>query len=323
MHIPVLLKEAIDLLNVRKDGRYIDATLGLGGHSLEILKRGGKVLGVEVDEESLEEAKRIIGSLVHPPAGRAGRDIGSRIKFVRENFKDLKKIALAHEFIPCDGVLFDLGMSSWQLEKSGRGFSFQKEEPLDMRMDKRLAVTAADLLNGLTKNELTKLFQKYGEEQSAYRIASAVVRARTLKPFETTRDLVRVIEGVKGKPPRVSLASGGKGKRQIHPATKVFQALRIAVNDEITNLRSALSQAFEILRGPASTRGARRREAGSLVVTSFHSLEDREVKRFFKEVAMRGMGKMVTEKPVTPQAVEIAANPRARSAKLRVLEKVV
>jgi len=140
MHIPVLLKEAIDLLNVRKDGRYIDATLGLGGHSLEILKRGGKVLGVEVDEESLEEAKRIIGSLVHPPAGRAGRDIGSRIKFVRENFKDLKKIALAHEFIPCDGVLFDLGMSSWQLEKSGRGFSFQKEEPLDMRMDKRLAV---------------------------------------------------------------------------------------------------------------------------------------------------------------------------------------
>jgi len=121
----------------------------------------------------------------------------------------------------------------------------------------------------------------------------------------------------------VSLASGGKGKRQIHPATKVFQALRIAVNDEITNLRSALSQAFEILRGPASTRGARRREAGRLVVTSFHSLEDREVKRFFKEVAMRGMGKMVTEKPVTPQAVEIAANPRARSAKLRVLEKVV
>jgi len=313
MHIPVLLKEAIDLLNVRKDGRYIDATLGLGGHSLEILRRGGKVLGVEVDEESLGEARKRLEE-----AGFSGQIVA-----VQENFRELKEIASTQGFVPCDGVLFDLGMSSWQLEKSGRGFSFQREEPLDMRMDKRLAVTAADLLNGLTKNELTKLFQKYGEEQSAYRIASAVVRARTLKPFETTRDLVRVIEGVKGKPPRASLASGGKGKRQIHPATKVFQALRIAVNDEITNLRSALSQAFEILRRPVPKLAHGTEQGGRLVVTSFHSLEDREVKRFFKEVAMRGVGKMVTEKPVTPQAVEIASNPRARSAKLRVLEKVV
>jgi len=283
MHIPVLLKETIDLLNVKKGGRYIDATLGLGGHSLEILRYGGRVLGIEVDEESLEEAKRLIGS---------------KIKFVRADFKDIKRIAEENDFVPCDGVLFDLGMSSWQLEESGRGFSFQKEEPLDMRMDKSLAVTAADLLNSLSRDELTKLFQKYGGEQPARRVASAVVRARTLKPFETTGDLVGVVRGIKGN------------RGRIHPATKVFQALRIAVNDEIENLRSALPQAFKILV-----------KGGRMAVISFHSLEDGEVKRFFKGLAGEGVGEIVTKKPITPAVQEIKANPRARSAKLRVIKK--
>lgn len=291
MHIPVLLKEAIDLLNVRKDSRYIDATLGLGGHSLEILKRGGRVLGVEVDERSLGEARKRLEE-----AGFSGQIVA-----VQENFRELKEIASTQGFVPCDGVLFDLGMSSWQLEKSGRGFSFQREEPLDMRMDKRLAVTAADLLNGLTRDELARVFQKYGEEQSAYRIASAVVRARTLKPFKTTGDLVSVVEGVVGK----------KGKRQIHPATRVFQALRIAVNDEIGNLRSALPQAFAILA-----------KGGRLAVISFHSLEDGEVKHFFKKLSDEGLGAAVTLKPLIPTEGEIKTNPRARSAKLRVIEKV-
>ncbi len=288
MHIPVLLKETIDLLGVQEGGKYIDATLGLGGHGSEILGQGGQMLGIELDRESLKEA------------GRRLRDeelLGKAV-LVRGNFKDIREIARVRGFVPCDGVLFDLGMSSWQLEHSGRGFSFQRDEPLDMRMDEDLAVTAADLLNGLSRDELAKLFQRYGEEQSARRIASAVVCARSLGPLESTGDLVRVIEGVKGR----------RGK--IHPATKVFQALRIAVNDEIANLRSALPQAFEILVA-----------GGRLAVISFHSLEDREVKRFFKSLELRKVGSVVTAKPVRPSVGELVENPRARSAKLRVVEK--
>lgn len=291
MHIPVLLKETIDLLNVKEDGRYIDATLGLGGHSIEIIKQGGRVLGIEINSDSLAEAR-----------GRLQKArLSKKAVLVQGNFKELKKIALKTNLIPCDGVFFDLGMSSWQLEESGRGFSFRKEEPLDMRMDKSLSVTAADLLNGLGRDELAKLFQKYGEEQSARRIASAIVRARTLKSFETTGELVQIVEGIKGR----------RGKRKIHPATKVFQALRIAVNNEIDNLRSALPQAFEILV-----------KGGRLVVIAFHSLEDREVKRFFQKLEREDAGELITRKPIIPPVQEIKVNPRARSAKLRAIEKV-
>lgn len=292
MHIPVLLKETGEFLNIRKGGKYIDATLGLAGHSLEILKRGGWVLGIDVDEESLGKARGMIQE--------AGFLEGAII--VQGNFKDIRGIAVDNKFVPCNGVLFDLGMSSWQLEESGRGFSFQRDEPLDMRMDKSSAVTAADLLNGLSRDELAKLFQKYGEEQSARRIASAAVRARTLRPFETTGDLARVIRGVMG--------DKGDGEK-INPATKVFQALRIAVNDEINNLRSALPQAFEVL-----VRG------GRLAVISFHSLEDREVKKFFLSLKRKATGDVITEKPTRPSVREIRENPRARSAKLRVVEKL-
>jgi len=292
MHIPVLLEETIRLLGVKDRGKYIDATLGLGGHALEILRRGGKVLGIEVDEVQLNEAKKRIASSM-----QGGRLRGS--KFIQGNFKDLNRIAVSNGFVPCDGVLFDLGLSSWQLEHSGRGFSFQRDEPLDMRADNNLTVTAADLLNGLSRDELEKLFQKYGEEQSSRRIAAAVVRARSLRPFGTTSDLAEVVEKVK--------SSRGK----LHPATKVFQALRIAVNDEINNLRSALPQAFGILG-----------KSGRLAVTSFHSLEDREVKRFFAAVAREGLGMLVTKKPVVPSPLEVKENRRARSAKLRVVEKI-
>jgi 16S rRNA (cytosine1402-N4)-methyltransferase len=176
-------------------------------------------------------------------------------------------------------------------------------------MDRSLAVTAANLLNGLTRDELTKLFQKYGEEQFARRVASAVVCARALKPFAATGDLVRVIKGSGGKiPARSAFAQRWRAR---HPATKVFQALRIAVNDEINNLRSALPQAFEILA-----------KGGRVAVISFHSLEDREVKHFFKELADRGVGVVATKKPITPTVEEIERNPRVRSAKLRVVEKV-
>jgi 16S rRNA (cytosine1402-N4)-methyltransferase len=291
MHIPVLLKETIELLNVGEGKRYVDATLGLGGHSAEIIRRGGHVLGIEADRRSFEEVLRL----------RSGQaDFLEKATLVQGNFKDIERIAAAKGFVPCDGVLFDLGMSSWQLEKSRRGFSFQRNEPLDMRMDEGLAVTAADLLNGLSRDELVKLFQKYGEEQFARRIASAVVRARSLKPFETTEDLTKVIREVRGE----------KGRRRIDPATRVFQALRIAVNDEIVNLRTALPRAFGIL-------GA----GGRLAVISFHSLEDREVKNFFRSAERQGAGAVLTAKPVVPSEEEVRKNRRSRSAKLRVIEK--
>jgi 16S rRNA (cytosine1402-N4)-methyltransferase len=195
-----------------------------------------------------------------------------------------------------------LGISSWHLKESGRGFSFQKDEPLDMRADPNLSVTAADLLNGLTKNELKELFQKYGEEERAPQLAAAVVRARSLKPFRTTADLVGVAEKV-GRTKDVR-------RDRIHPATKIFQALRIAVNDEVENLRSVLPRAFEVL-------GA----GGRLVVVSFHSLEDREVKRFFQEMEAQKRGTELTKKPVPPTAAEVAQNPQSRSARLRVIER--
>lgn len=301
IHKPVLLNEVLDFLQVRdselagpdksrgvqvKPGRrYIDATVGEGGHALAIVEAGGEVLGIEQDPEILKRAKK---------------RLKDKVTLVLGNFREIGRITSESNFTDVDGVLMDLGISSWHLEESGRGFTFQKDEPLDMRTDPNLPVTAADLLNGLTKNELKKLFQKVGEEERAGQLASSVVSARALKPFKTTGDLITVVEGIKGK----------KGKRRIDPATKVFQALRIAVNDEIENLRSALPRAFEVL-------GA----GGRLVVISFHSLEDREVKKFFSKMEKENLGKVLTEKPINPTPEEVVENPRSRSAKLRSIEK--
>lgn len=283
IHKPVLLEEALGFLQIKPQGRYLDATVGEGGHAAEIIKRGGLVLGVDQDSEMLKEAKR---------------HLGSKAILAQGNFRNIDKIAKDYGFTNVDGIIFDLGMSTWQLQKSGRGFSFQRDEPLDMRMDPSLAVTAADLLNGLTRNELAKLFAKFGEEERAFQLASLIVRARTLRPFATTLDLKRAVEKVI------------KRKGHIHPATRVFQALRIAVNDELENLRSALPRAFEILK-----------PGGRLVVISFHSLEDREVKEFFERLGKRHLGKIITDKPVLPTAREVAGNPRSRSAKLRCIER--
>ena len=283
IHKPVLLEEALDFLKVEKGKRFIDATVGEGGHALAIAQRGGMVLGIDQDPEILEKARR---------------QLGKKVTLVRGNFREIERIARENKFTEVDGVLMDLGISSWHLKESGRGFSFQKDEPLDMRADPKLSVTAADLLNGLTKNELEELFRKYGEEERAKPLAASIVRARSLEPLRTTGDLVRVIGGTKGH--------GGK----LHPATKIFQALRIAVNDEIGNLRSVLPRAFEVL-------GA----GGRLVVVSFHSLEDREVKRFFQQLEEQKRGVILTEKPVASTAAELARNPQSRSAKLRVIEK--
>jgi len=285
IHKPVLLEEALDFLKVEKGKRFIDATVGEGGHALAIVQRGGIVLGIDQDPEILEQAKS---------------RLGNQAALIQGNFREIERIARENKFTEVDGILLDLGISSWHLKESGRGFSFQKDEPLDMRADPNLNVTAADLLNGLTSNELEKLFQKFGEEKRAKQLADAVVRARSLKPFRTTGELVRVIEGAKGH----------RGK--LNPATKIFQALRIAVNDEIENLRSVLPRAFEVL-------GA----GGRLVVVSFHSLEDREVKRFFRQMEEQNRGLVLTEKPRTPTMAELTQNPQSRSAKLRAIERKI
>lgn len=288
IHKSVLLEEALGYLKINGGKRYIDATVGEGGHAVEIANLGGLVLGIDQDPGILEEAQT--------RSQESG--VGDRIKLARENFRDIDKLAKEYGFTEVDGILFDLGMSSWQLEESGRGFTFQKDEPLDMRMDPNLSVTAADLLNGLTRNELAKLLQKFGEEERAFQLASALIRARAVKPFRTTFDLVKVVEKILRR------------RGRLHPATRTFQALRIAVNDEVENLRSALPRAFEVLK-----------REGRLVVISFHSLEDREVKEFFKRLEKRQLGRIITENPILPTAAEIAKNPRSRSAKLRVIEK--
>jgi len=296
-HKPVLLKEAIEFLNVRAGERYIDATVGGGGHSAAILKNYAEVLGIDCDPEAIKSAREYLSSAC--PARRNGGP-NTSWQLARGNFKDLKKIALAHGFVPVAGVLFDLGVSSYQLETGRRGFSFNLEGPLDMRMDPDLEVTAADLVNGLTQKELGELFFKFGEERYARRIARAICRERQLKPITTCDELAKIILRVRRR---------GRFDRT-HPATRCFQALRIAVNDELNNLKAALPQALEILK-----------PKGRLVVISFHSLEDRIVKNFLKLAAGEGRLEILTKKPIRPTEEEIKANPRSRSAKLRAGEK--
>lgn len=289
-HTPVLLEEIIDFLRVTPGEKYIDATLGGGGHTEEILKRGGKVLGIDWDPEAIE----YVGSRIQ------GLGFRNNLTLIRGNFKDLKQIALSNNFGEVSGILFDLGVSTHQISTEERGFSFSSDAPLDMRMDPGLAVTAQDLVNGLTKGELYELFFKLGEEHNSRAIAQAVVRARAVKPIRTCLELAELIAQVKG---------GGWKKRKIHPATQVFQALRIAVNGELENLKVALPQAVELLK-----------KEGRLVVISFQSLEDRIVKDFFRQEKRL---KTLTKHPLRPSVEEITINPRSRSAKMRLAEKII
>lgn len=290
-HESVLLKEAIDYLNVRPGGKYIDATLGGGGHTQKILELGGKILAIDCDPEALKAASEYLSSACP----------STYWQLAQGNFAHLKKIAHEHGFIKIDGILFDLGVSSYQLQTPARGFSFNLEGPLDMRMDPSLKVTAADLVNGLNRGELEELFLKLGDENYARRIAQAIIKARNVNPIKTCNELAEII--IKVKPRR------GKFDR-IHPATRCFQALRIAVNDELNNLREALPQALDILK-----------PKGRLVVISFHSGEDKIVKHFFINEEKKERVRIITKKPIRPTPEEIEQNPRSHSAKLRVTEK--
>jgi 16S rRNA (cytosine1402-N4)-methyltransferase len=287
-HTPVLVDKVIEFLNIKEGDWYVDCNLGGGGHTREILSRGGRVLGIDWDQDAIDQVSQGFE-----------KEIEKNLLIVkRENFTQIKELVdevLKHQV---EGVLFDLGVSSHQFDQRERGFSFQREAPLDMRMDQTLSVRAMDLVNGLNEGELVELFRKLGEEVFSKRIAHRIVEQRSQSKIETTEQLANLIKSV--------VPHSGK----IHPATKVFQALRIAVNDELNNLKDALPSALDVLD-----------EGGRMVVISFQSLEDRIVKNFFKEREELGEIKILTEKPLIPSEDEIYQNPRARSAKLRVAQK--
>lgn len=305
-HTSVLLQEVITLLRVAKGKKYIDATVGGGGHTFEILKRGGVVLGIDVDQSAIDHVKKILRDKDIKML-REGQDRSLNISIseypniilIRGNFRDIDTIAHSKGFDKVAGILFDLGVSSHQLKSGCRGFSFMHDVPLDMRMDTRLTVKAADLVNALHEGELYDLIHSLGEEHFASPIAFAIIRARAVKPIETTGELARIVrEAYRGR----------RGK--IDPATKVFQALRIAVNDELNNLSVVLPKSVTLLE-----RG------GRLTVVSFHSLEDRIVKEQFLQFQQMALGTVLTKKPIVPGSEEIAQNKKSRSAKLRVFEK--
>ncbi|MCL6096477.1 MAG: 16S rRNA (cytosine(1402)-N(4))-methyltransferase RsmH [Patescibacteria group bacterium] len=293
-HTSVLLKEAIDLLQVKKGEKYIDATLGGAGHALQIIKRGGLVLGIDCDEEALEHVEKSQKSKVK----------SQKLILAKGNFRNLEEIARSNNFNKVAGIIFDLGVSSFQIENGKRGFSFLKDGPLDMRMDKSLGVKASDLINSLPKGELYEIFTKLGEEHRARAISDGIVSTRRIAPIKTTGDLSSVIQkvlGIKGEITDFTKANISK---------RVFQALRIAVNDELENLRVALPKSLELLES-----------GGRVEVISFHSLEDRIVKRSFMEFEKTNMGRIIIKKPIVSSKEELEKNPRARSAKLRVFER--
>lgn len=297
-HKSVLLQETIDLLNVAKGKIYIDATLGGAGHSLEILKRGGKVLGIEWDEDALSFARKKIEE--------EGFKVGKDIVFTKGNFKDVKNIARLNRYKEIGGIVFDLGVSSYQLDKEDRGFSFLRQGPLDMRMSKNISIKAADLLNVLPRKELNEIFYRLGEERRARAISDSIVRARRIKPLETTSDLVEIIKEAYG-----IRAKELPDKIKASISKRVFQSLRIVVNNELENIREALPDSLEILE-----------KGGRIAVITFHSLEDRIVKQKFKEFEEKEKGRIITKKPIIPGETEIRENRRSKSSKLRILEKI-
>lgn len=302
MHVAVLYEEVLTYLQPHSGGTYIDGTVGAGGHAAGILERSapdGRLLGLDRDPNALAVAEEQLARF------------GDRVMLVRANFRDLRDVAEEHGFTTVDGIVLDLGYSSLQIEDLERGFSFRADAPLDMRFDPDAETTAADLVNHLDREALADIIYEYGEERQSRRIARAIVENR---PIATARELGDLIEETLGR------------RGRIHPATRTFQALRIAVNDELGALEDVLPQTIELLR-----------PGGRVAVISFHSLEDRIVKHFFRresqdcicpphilvcECGHTAAVEVVTRSPVTPPETEIAENPRARSAKLRVAERI-
>lgn len=310
-HVPVLLKEAIDFLAVRRGGTYIDATVGLGGHCYEIAKRlgaPGHLIGVDKDPAALEIAKNVL----RPPSYVVREGVGQRpttddqrqewpkIELIHSSFADLAKDVGRMTQDGVDGILADLGVSSLQFDDPARGFSFQAEGPLDMRMNPQAELTAEQVVNHFDERELADVIYEFGEERRSRRIARAIVRSR---PIRSTAHLAEVISA--------AARPMNQAERRIHPATRSFQALRIFVNRELDDLRALLETAPQLLK-----------PGGRVVIISFHSLEDRIVKDAFREGVKQGHYRLLTKKPVTPGEEEIDRNPRSRSAKLRAAERI-
>jgi 16S rRNA (cytosine1402-N4)-methyltransferase len=292
-HTSVLLQETISALNIKNEEKYIDATLGGGGHSGEIVKHGGLVLGIDADWEAIKFVEENSKSEIR----------NSKLTIVKGNFRDIDKIAEEKGFENSAGIIFDLGVSSNQIDNSERGFSYLKSGPLDMRMDQELGVKAADLVNALGRRELYDLFRTLGDEHHAHDISERIIARRKLELFETTDDLVTVLAESYGFSNISDFARATSGK-------KVFQALRIAVNDELGSLRQALPKALKLLK-----------RQGRLVVISFHSLEDGIVKKEFRRFENEEQGVVITKSPIEAGKVEVLNNSRSKSAKLRIFEK--
>ena len=292
MHTPVLLKEVLEYLNPQPGQKFIDGTINGGGHGLAIAERvkpDGKLLGIEWDKQIFESLKLKAESLKL-----------NNIILVNDSYVNFKKIAEENNFTEADGVLFDFGISSWHLE-SGRGFSFQKDEILDMRFSPDLTVSALEIVNQWPKEDLEKIIKEYGEESFARTITEEIVEQRKMGIIKTTSQLVEVIK---------KAVPNWYANRRLHPATKTFQALRMAVNQELENIEKGMEAALEVLK-----------PGGRLAVISFQGLEDKVIKRVAAEAKREGVLKVITKNVVRPSLEEIKNNPRARSAKLRVYEK--
>lgn len=307
-HKPVMLKETVDSLDCKPGGIYLDGTIGGGGHAYHILQKtapDGILIGIDADDDALTTSERILGLF-------ANRKI-----LVKGNFADIGKILDGLNIKKVDGILFDLGVSSHQLETAERGFSFSLDAPLDMRMDRRQKLSAYDLINTLSDKKLERIIKKYGEEIMAGRVVRAISEKRKIAPIKTTKELAAII--VEALPPQLK-------RKRTHPATKTFQALRIAVNDELSNLYRAINDGIDALK-----------KGGRFSIISFHSLEDRIVKNLFRSwekgcicppdfpvctCKRKPKLKVLTRKPVIPSNAEINANPRARSARLRTTMRV-
>ena len=324
VHIPVLLKEIIEVLNPQPGKFFIDGTVGGGGHSASILEKiipAGKLLAIDWDKNILEKTRREIEAKFQIPNSKF------QIFWIHGNYADLPEILEKYKLPKADGLIIDLGMSSDQLEKSGKGFSFLRNEPLDMRYNTRntrgskmiirgthtdlksrnrrgsnQGESAAVVVNNYSEKELADIFRKYGEERYARQIANKIVEERKKKPIRTTFELVEVIK--KAVPQSYE-------KHRIHPATRVFQALRIYVNNELGNLEKLLKSLVEILK-----------PGGRAAIISYHSLEDRLVKNYFRELKNQGKAVILTKRPIRPTLEEVKNNPRARSAKLRVIQLI-
>lgn len=296
LHTSVLPQETLELLDVKTNHWYLDATLGDAGHTLLLLQKGARVIAIDQDTDALKRSQARLQQtskkiLIQPD----GFDSTADCLLFRSNFSALNQLSKTHHFPPLAGILFDLGVSTHQILSDQRGFSFTHDAPLDMRMDQSLAVTAADLLNFLSLSELERILKELGGEKNSKSIAKAIKQSQRFAPITTTKQLADIISSVK------------PGHGRIHPATKTFQALRMVVNQERDALRQALPQAVDLLA-----------PQGRLVVISFHSGEDQIVKDFLKNNSALTV---LTKKPVTPSQLEIKNNPRARSAKLRAALK--